>query len=153
MATMQHVAVIVAQSGADVACHVDAAPPDTAVEVFQQANGETQTQLFQRLRSRLSALSASGVRVESAAFVAKAGFDSDEVLHAAGLVRGLVALMVAVGAGKVRLHALPRDRQAEVALTALTDALVEQLRGTGVSLESAPVRIASSSSGGRVAFA
>ena len=39
MATIQSVAVIVAQAGADVACHVEAAgrnPSHAAVEVFQQ---------------------------------------------------------------------------------------------------------------------
>lgn len=136
MATMQHVAVIVAQSGADVARHVATAPENAALEVFQQLSGESDSQLFQRLRSRLSALNASGVRVHTASFVARSGFNTDDVLGAAGLVRGLVALMVAVGAGTVRLHAAPGDRHAEVALTALTDALADQLRGTGVTLES-----------------
>jgi hypothetical protein len=154
MATAQLVTVIVAQAGADVARHVEAARPDLAVEVFQQTAGETETQLFQRLRSRLSALNANGVRVESASFIGKNGFDSDDVLGAAGLVRGLVALMVAVGAGSVRLHASPRDRRAEVALAALTDALAEQLRGTGVSLESEHARPPTAGkSGERVAVA
>lgn len=152
MATIQHVAVIVAQSGADVARHVAAASPNASLEVFQQVSGESDSQLFQRLRSRLSALNATGMRIQTASFVARSGFNSDEVLGAAGLVRGLVALMVAVGAGTVRLHAAPGDRQAQVALTALTDALTEQLRGTGVTLEAEHAQLAPKA-GSRVAVA
>jgi hypothetical protein len=135
MASMQSVAVIVAQAGADVCGHVEAAQGHGTVELLQQSSGESETQLSQRLRSRLSALHANGTKVSTASFVARGGFGMEDVLSAASLVRGMVALMVTVGAGTVRLHASPRDRQAEVALTALTEALEEQLRGTGVALE------------------
>ena len=50
----------------------------------------------------------------------------------AGLLRGLVASMVAVGAGHVYIRAAAGDVHTRYALTALTDAISEQLQGTGV---------------------
>lgn len=126
------ISVIVAQDGADLSDCVPHYQLDSAVEVFQQRPQETATLLSQRIRSRLGELVRGGVIIEDARLVAKRTLDVQDVMSAATLLRGLVAAMVAVGAGHVYLHAAPRDAHAGFALTALADAIGDQLRGTGV---------------------
>lgn len=133
MATVSKLAVIVAQHGADVSsCLVRQG--DGPYEVVTQEAEETPSQLAHRVRDRLAHLAEAGCRVHSASFVARADFDVRDVLAAAGLVRSLVAAMVAVGAGQVHLYAQPSDLQTRYAITALADAINEQLQGTGVAL-------------------
>jgi hypothetical protein len=64
--------------------------------------------------------------------VARGGFDVRDVMATAGLLRGLVTSMVAVGAGHVHICAAAGDVHTRYALTALADALSEQLHGSGV---------------------
>ena len=130
MATVSRLAVVVAQHGADVsACvgqHAD------GLELLQQEPGETPTQLTSRVRGRLSALAGAGFRIDTARFIARSGFEARDVMAAAGLVRGLVSAMVAAGTAQVHLHAQPNDTQTRYALTALAEAMTEELQGTGV---------------------
>jgi hypothetical protein len=132
MATVGKLAVVVAQYGADVSACVASEADGEAVEVVQQAADETGAQLTTRVRERLSRLVSAGYRVHSASFVARGGFDVRDVMATAGLLRGLVASMVAVGAGHVHIRAAAGDVHTRYALTALTDAISEQLHGTGV---------------------
>jgi hypothetical protein len=132
MATVGKLAVVVAQYGADVSACVASEADGAAVEVVQQAADETGTQLTTRVRERLSRLVNAGYRVHTASFVARGGFDVRDVMATAGLLRGLVASMVAVGAGHVHIRAAAADVHTRYALTALTDAISEQLQGTGV---------------------
>ena len=132
MATVGKLAVVVAQYGADVSACVASQGQEGTVEIVQQAADETSTQLTSRVRELLSRLVGAGYRVHSASFVARGGFDVRDVMATAGLLRGLVATMVAVGAGQVHIHAETPDVQTRYALTALTNAILEQLRGTGV---------------------
>jgi hypothetical protein len=132
MATVGKLAVVVAQYGADVSACVASEADGEAVEVVQQAADETGAQLTTRVRERLSRLVSAGYRVHTASFVARGGFDVRDVMATAGLLRGLVASMVAVGAGHVHIRAAAGDVHTRYALTALTDAISEQLHGTGV---------------------
>lgn len=129
MATASKLAVVVAQYGADVPACLAADAPS---EVVQQASDETPGQLTARVRERLAALATSGAHIHSATFVARKGFDVRDVMAAAGLLRGLVSAMVAAGTAQVHLHAEPSDVQTRYALTALAEAMTEQLEGTGV---------------------
>jgi hypothetical protein len=133
MAQVSKLAVIVAQYGADVSACV-ASHAEGPYEILQQAERETPGQLATRVRERLSHLVELGCRIDSASFVARTGFEVRDVMSVAGLLRGLVAAMVAMGAGQVHLHAEPSDLQTGYALTALADAISEQLHGTGVAL-------------------
>jgi hypothetical protein len=132
MATVGKLAVIVAQYGADVSACVASHRRDEAVEVVQQTADESATQLTSRVRESVSRLVSAGYHVHSASFVARGGFDVRDVMATAGLLRGLVATMVAVGAGHVHIHAETPDVQTRYALTALTNTISEQLQGTGV---------------------
>jgi len=133
MAVVSKLAVVVAQYGADVSACV-ASHLGAPHEVLQQAEHETPGQLSTRVRERLAHLVDAGCRIESASFVARTDFEVRDVMAVAGLLRTLVAAVVAVGAGQVHLHADPRDLQTGYALTALADAITEQLHGTGVAL-------------------
>lgn len=133
MAAVSKLAVIVAQFGADVSACI-ASQADAPYEILQQQEHETPAQLSGRVRDWLAHLVDSGCLIESASFVARPNFDVRDVMSVAGLLRSLVATMVAVGAGQVHLHAVPRDLQTGYALTALADAISEQLHGTGVEL-------------------
>ena len=131
MATVGKLSVIVAQYGADVsAC--SAAANTGECELLQQRHDETPTQLTSRVRTRLAELGRSGFRIHHARFVARKGFDVRDVMAAAGLLRGLVSAMVAAGTAHVHLHAEPSDVQSHYALTALAEAMADQLHGTGV---------------------
>jgi hypothetical protein len=135
MATIGQVAVIVAQEGADAAgpfAALDAAY--ATVVLLDQQPHESLSQLSQRVRARVSTLLREGYRIQSATFVAKNGFDLADVLPTADLLRALVTTMVAVGSGCVYLHADSRDTRAHLALSALADAIAEQVRGTGVQI-------------------
>jgi hypothetical protein len=132
MAAVGKLAVVVAQYGADVSACLAEQPQDGTVELLQQAQHETAAQLTSRVRECVSSWVSSGYRVTSASFVARGGFDVRDVMATAGLLRGLVATMVAVGVGRVNIHAETPDRQTRYALTALTDAISEQLQGSGV---------------------
>jgi hypothetical protein len=132
MATVGKLAMVVAQYGADVSACVARDADDGAVEVVQQAADESGAQLTTRVRERLSRLVSAGYRVHSASFVARGGFDVRDVMATAGLLRGLVASMVAVGAGHVHIRAAAGDVHTRYALTALADALSGELHGTGV---------------------
>lgn len=133
MATVGKLAVVVAQYGADVsACVASEGDDDAKVELVQQTADETGAQLTTRVRELLSRLVSAGYRVHRACFVARGGFDVRDVMATAGLLRGLVASMVAVGAGHVYIRAAAGDVHTRYALTALTDAISEQLQGTGV---------------------
>ena len=131
MATASKLAVVVAQYGADVATCV-AAQPDAPCELVQQAHDETPGQLTARVRERLAALATHGTRIHTARFVARKGFDVRDVMAAVGLLRGLVSAMVAAGTVQVHLHAEASDLQTRYALTALAEAMTDQLEGTGV---------------------
>lgn len=131
MATASKVAVVVAQYGADVAACLPT-PADAASELVQQASDESAGQLTARVRDRLAALASNGARIHTASFIARRGFDVRDVMAAAGLLRGLVSAMVAAGTVQVHLHAEPSDLQTRYALTALAEAMTEQLEGTGV---------------------
>lgn len=148
MATVSKLAVIVAQYGADVSACV-ASQGEGPYEILQQSEHETPGQLSSRVRERLAHLVEAGCHIDSASFVARTGFDVRDVMSVAGLLRGLVAAMVTVGAGQVHLHAEPRDLQTGYALTALADAISEQLHGTGVALATDFVSGTSSSPRGR----
>jgi hypothetical protein len=133
MATVGKLSVIVAQYGADISvCSAAASAAEGACELLQQKHDETPTQLTSRVRARLAALAGAGQCLHSARFVARKGFDVRDVMAAAGLLRGLVSAMVAAGTAQVHLHAEPSDLQTRYALTALGDAMREQLQGTGV---------------------
>ncbi len=131
MASAGKLAVVVAQYGADVAACV-AAHAEAPAEIVQQESHESAGQLSARVRERLAALATGGARIHSAAFIARKGFDVRDVMAAAGLVRGLVSAMVAAGTAQVHLHAEPSDMQTQYALTALAEAMNEELEGTGV---------------------
>jgi hypothetical protein len=131
MATASKLEVVVAQYGADVAACV-AAHAEAPSELVQQASDETPGQLMARVRERLATLAISGARIHTASFIARKGFDVRDVMAAAGLLRGLVSAMVAAGTVQVHLHAEPNDLQTRYALTALAEAMTEQLEGTGV---------------------
>jgi hypothetical protein len=131
MATASKLAVVVAQYGADVAPCL-AAHSEPASEIVQQASNESAGQLSARVRERLAALATSGAHIHTATFIARKGFDVRDVMAAAGLLRGLVSAMVAAGTVQVHLHAEPSDLQTRYALTALAEAMTEQLEGTGV---------------------
>jgi hypothetical protein len=133
METAGKLAVVVAQYGADVAACV-AAHAEAPAEIVQQASHESAGQLSARVRERLAALATDGARIHSASFIARKGFDVRDVMAAAGLVRGLVSAMVAAGTAQVHLHAEPSDVQTRYALTALAEAMNEELEGTGVEL-------------------
>lgn len=148
MATVSKLAVIVAQYGADLSACV-ASHADGPYEILQQVEQETPGQLATRVRERLAHLTESGCRIHSASFVARNAFDVRDVMSMAGLLRGLVAAMVAVGAGQVHLHAEPRDLQTGYALTALADAISEQLHGTGVALATEFVKAPGNAGKGR----
>jgi hypothetical protein len=132
MATVGKLAVVVAQYGADVSACLASEEQGGAVEVVQQTADETPTHFTGRVRELLSRLVSAGYCVHSASFVARSGFDVRDVMATAGLLRGLVGAMVAVGAGHVHIRAAAGDTQTRYALTALTDAISEQLHGTGV---------------------
>jgi hypothetical protein len=133
MATVGKLSVIVAQYGADVSvCSTAASAADGACEVLQQGSDESPTQLTSRVRARLADLSRNGYRIHHARFVARKGFDVRDVMAAAGLLRGLVSAMVAAGTAHVHLHAEPNDLQTRYAITALAEAMADQLQGTGV---------------------
>jgi hypothetical protein len=132
MATVGKLSVIVAQYGADVSVCSAANPSEGTCELLQQRHDETPTQLTSRVRARLADLSRSGFRIHNARFVARRGFDVRDVMAAAGLLRGLVSAMVAAGTAHVHLHAEPNDVQSQYALTALAEAMADQLHGTGV---------------------
>jgi hypothetical protein len=132
MATVDKLAVVVAQYGADVAACVASEGVDACVELVQQAADETGAQLNTRVKECLARLVSAGHRVHSAIFVARGGFEVRDVMATAGLLRGLVASMVAVGAGHVHIRAAAGDLHTRYALTALTDAISEQLHGSGV---------------------
>lgn len=149
MASVGKLSVIVAQYGADVsACSATANSGEGACEVLQQRHDESPTQLTSRVRSRLTVLSQSGCHIQHARFIARKGFDVRDVMAAAGLLRGLVSAMVAAGTAHVHLHAEPSDLQTRYALTALAEAMADQLHGTGVDFvahlgspaQSAPLR-------------
>jgi hypothetical protein len=131
MATASKLAVVVAQYGADVAACA-AVHADAPSELVQQAPDESAGQLMARVRQRLATLATDGARIHTASFVARKGFDVRDVMAAAGLLRGLVSAMVAAGTVQVHLHAEPSDLQTRYALTALAEAMSEQLEGTGV---------------------
>ena len=131
MATVGKLSVVVAQYGADVSVCAAAANPGE-YELLQQRHDETPTQLTSRVRARLADLSRSGFRIHHARFVARKGFDVRDVMAAAGLLRGLVSAMVAAGTAHVHLHAEPSDVRSHYALTALAEAMADQLHGTGV---------------------
>jgi len=131
MATASKLAVVVAQYGADVPTCV-ATQPEASCELVQQAQDETPGQLTARVRERLATLATDGARIHTASFVARKGFDVRDVMAAAGLLRGLVSAMVAAGTVQVHLHAEPSDLQTRYALTALAEAMTQQLEGTGV---------------------
>jgi hypothetical protein len=133
MATAGKLAVVVAQYGADVAACV-AAHAEAPDEIVQQASHESASQLSARVRERLAALVTNGARIHSASFIARKGSNVRDVMAAAGLVRGLVSAMVAAGTAQVHLHAEPSDVQTQYALTALAEAMNEELEGTGVEL-------------------
>lgn len=133
MATVGKLSVVVAQYGADISvCSAAANATEGVCELVQQKHDETPTQLTSRVRARLAALADAGQRLHSARFVARKGFDVRDVMAAAGLLRGLVSAMVAAGTVQVHLHAEPSNVQTRYALTALADAMREQLHGTGV---------------------
>lgn len=144
MATVGQVAVIVAQGGMEAAAPLEAlaATADVAsnVIVLSQEPGETISQLGQRVRARVALLLKEGFRVQSATFVAKSGFNLADVLPTAEMLRILVATMVAVGHGRVYLHAHPRDTRAHYALASLAAAISDQVRGTGVEIIHGPPR-------------
>jgi hypothetical protein len=131
MATASKLGVVVAQYGADVAACLGA-HADASSELVQQASDETPGQLMARVRERLAALATSGARIHTATFIARRGFDVRDVMAAAGLLRGLVSAMVAAGTVQVHMHAEPSDLQTRYALTALAEAMSEQLEGTDV---------------------
>jgi hypothetical protein len=131
MATASKLGVVVAQYGADVAVCL-AAQAEGPSEIVQQASEETAGQLMARVRERLADLTTGGARIQTASFVARKGFDVRDVMAAAGVLRGLVSTMVAAGTAQVHLHAEPSDLQTRYALTALAEAMSEQLEGTGV---------------------
>jgi hypothetical protein len=131
MATVSKLSVIVAQFGADVSVCGAATHLAEAILVEQKPD-ETATQLTSRVRARLAELAGAGRRVHDARFVVRKGFDVRDVMAAAGLLRGLVSAMVAAGTAQVHLHAEPSDLQTRYALTALGDAMRDQLQGTGV---------------------
>ncbi|HEX6241099.1 MAG TPA: hypothetical protein VFZ61_09405 [Polyangiales bacterium] len=133
MATVGKLSVIVAQYGADVSvCSTAASAADGACEILQQRSDESPTQLTSRVRARLADLSRTGYRIHHARFIARKGFDVRDVMAAAGLLRGLVSAMVAAGTAHVHLHAEPSDLQTRYAITALAEAMADQLHGTGV---------------------
>ena len=133
MATVGKLSVIVAQYGADASvCSAAANATEGACEVLQQRSDETATQLTSRVRARLADLSRTGYRIQHARFIARKGFDVRDVMAAAGLLRGLVSAMVAAGTAHVHLHAEPSDLQTRYAITALAEAMADQLHGTGV---------------------
>jgi hypothetical protein len=132
MATVSKLSVIVAQFGADVSvCHATHAA-DGVQEVVQQTQEETATQLTSRVRARLAELADASRRVHNARFIVRKGFDVRDVMAAAGLLRGLVSAMVTAGTAQVHVHAEPSDLQTHYALTALAEAMRDQLQGTGV---------------------
>jgi hypothetical protein len=146
MATGGQVAVIVAQDGTEAAQPLESLIHGAStVVLLSQEPGESLSQLSQRVRARVALLLKDGFKVQSATFVARNGFGLTDVPATAEMLRILVSTMVAqygsraegrasTGHGKVFLHAHSRDTRAHYALAALTDAISDQVRGTGVDI-------------------
>ena len=143
MAALGHVAVIVAQDGANTGTPVEAllAMGPTVVMLTQEP-GETHSKLSQRVRARDQMMMNDGFRVHSATFIAKNGFDLRDVLPTAEMLRSLVTPMVAAGHGRVFLQSDARDARSGYALAALADAIQDQVRGTGVEIIKGAPRVA-----------
>ena len=135
MASLGHVAVIVAQDGANTGTPVEAllAMGPTVVMLTQEP-GETLSRLSQRVRARVQMMLNDGFRVHSATFIAKNGFTLGDVLPTAEMLRSLVTPMVAAGHGRVFLQSDARVARSGYALAALADAIQDQVRGTGVEI-------------------
>jgi hypothetical protein len=144
MASLGHVAVIVAQDGANTGTPVEAllAMGPTVVMLTQEP-GETLSKLSQRVRARVQILLNDGFRVHSATFIAKNGFGLRDVLPTAEMLRSLVTPMVAAGHGRVFLQSDARDARSGYALAALADAIQDQVRGTGVEIIKGAPRVGS----------
>jgi hypothetical protein len=135
MSSGGQVAVIVAQDGNEAAAPLESLIHGAStVVMLSQEPDESLSQLSQRVRARVALLLKDGFKVQSATFVARNGFDLGDVPATAGMLRILVSTMVSLGQGKVYLHAHSRDTRAHYALAALTDAISDQVRGTGVEI-------------------
>jgi hypothetical protein len=135
MSSGGQVAVIVAQDGNDAAAPLESLIHGAStVVMLSQEPDESRSQLSQRVRARVALLLKDGFKVQSATFVARNGFDLRDVTATGEMLRILVSTMVALGAGKVFLHAHSRDTRAHYALAALAATISEQVRGTGVEI-------------------
>jgi hypothetical protein len=135
MSSGGQVAVIVAQDGNEAAAPLESLIHGAStVVMLSQEPDESLSQLSQRVRARLALLLKDGFRVQSATFVARSGFGLGDVPATHEMLRILVSTMVAIGAGKVFLHAHSRDTRAHYALAALATTISDQVRGTGVEI-------------------
>ena len=100
-----------------------------------QGRTESESDLAQRVRAGHEHIRRRGGRVERGMLVAKPGFDLPDVPGAADLLRVLASPMVEQGEGVLVLQAGSPDTRSRLALTALADAIGDQLRGTGVEVE------------------
>lgn len=123
--------MVVAQGGARATRDVLGSLEDHVITVTQKER-ETLSQLALRVRRAVEYLKGRRMVLCNAVFVARPGFDLEDVPATADLVRSVVAHMVSAGRGEVHLQAANTDPRSRYALTALADAVSEQVRGTGV---------------------
>jgi hypothetical protein len=133
METREATAMVVTQGGAAAARDVLASLGDRVVTVTQK-DKESLEALGQRVRKAVAYVESHDCPLTIALFVARPGFDVQDIPAAADLVRAVVSHMVGAGSGQVHLQAANSQPQSRYALTALADAISDQVRSTGVQV-------------------